>query len=297
MRQSFLAHVRSGRLTIADGAWGSLLIDRGLPPGQPPERWTLERPDLLTEIAREYVDAGAAILTTNTFGASPLRLHRYGLAEQTEDINTTGVELVRRAAGDRAWVAASIGPTGMLLRPAGDLTPDAAERSFERQIRALVSAGVDILCIETMTDLTEAALAIAAARKVTRDLPVIATMTFDVAARGAAPFTLSVVSVERDAVALVEAGADVVGANCGRGLEEMIAVARAFSACSPVPIAIRPNAGLPTRQDGLMVYSQTPEDFGAAAHDLLQPGVGFLGGCCGTTPAHIRALAQVPQRV
>jgi 5-methyltetrahydrofolate--homocysteine methyltransferase len=289
----FLTHVRSGRVAIGDGAWGSLLIERGLRPGEPPELWTLEHPDVLASIARDYLEAGAEILTTNTFGGSPLRLSRYGLAARTEEINARAAEVALRAADGRAWVSASIGPTGLLLKPLGDLEPDAAHESFERQIRALVAAGVDVLCIETMTDLAEATLAIRAARAVTRNVPVIATMTFEVGLSGASPATVMGVGVERASVALVEAGADVVGANCGRGVAEMAAVARAFSACSPVPISLRPNAGLPRHEGGRMVYSETPEQFAAAAAELLQAGVWILGGCCGTTPAHIRAVAEV----
>jgi methionine synthase I (cobalamin-dependent) len=291
MQRHFLEHVRNGRRVIGDGAWGSLLIDLGLPCGEPPERWTLERPDVLATIADDYLAAGAEILTTNTFGGTPVRLGRHGLADRTEEINARAVELALRAADGRAWVSASVGPTGVLLKPLGELAPDAAYAAFERQVRVLVSAGADILCIETMTDLAEATLAVRAARAVTRSLPVIATMTFDIAP-GGAPFTVTGISVEQAAVSLVEAGADVVGANCGRGLQDMVAVARAFSACSPVPIAIRPCAGLPRPKGKRMVYSETPEEFAAAAKALLQPGVCLLGGCCGTTPKHIRAIAN-----
>jgi methionine synthase I (cobalamin-dependent) len=289
MPEHFLERVASGRTILADGAWGSLLIARGLPQGQPPEVWTLERPDVLREIATAYLGAGAEILTTNTFGGSPLRLRIHGLEDRIEDINSRGVELARQVADGRAWVSASVGPTGLLLAPLGDVQADAVYESFAHQLRALTAAGADVVCVETMTDLAEARIAVRAAKAVAPEIPVIATMTFDVTPRGA--FTVMGVGVEEAARELASAGADLVGANCGHGVASMAIVARAFAAHASVPTAFRPNAGLPVRSGGRLVYTEGPDDFADAATGLLQPGVAVIGGCCGTTPAHIGALA------
>ncbi|OFW09210.1 MAG: hypothetical protein A3H96_05690 [Acidobacteria bacterium RIFCSPLOWO2_02_FULL_67_36] len=286
----FVERLRRG-VILADGAWGSMLMSRGLPPNQSPETWTLERPEILRAIAREYLEAGAEILTTNTFGGTTLALSRHRLEQRAVEINATGVAILRDIAEGRAYVSASIGPTGRLLAPLGDLRPDAAEAAFAAQIETIAEAGADLLCIETMSDPAEAVLAIHAAKRVAPALPVIATMTFELTPRG--PYTLMGTSVEAAARLLAEAGADVVGANCGEGVRQMTVVAEAFAAHSRLPVAIRPNAGLPLRQGRQLVYAELPEDFAKAAAALLQPGVAVLGGCCGTTPAHIRALRSV----
>ncbi len=290
MRDAFLARVWSGPVICGDGAWGSVLIERGLPPGHPPETWTLERPEVLREIAAEYLAAGAEILTTNTFGGTPLRLAAHGLADRADDINTRAVELLVQVAHGSAWVVASVGPTGRLLKPLGDVDPADASASFDRQIAALARAGADAICVETMVDLAEATLAVRAAKAAAPALPVMATMTFEVTARGV--FTIMGVSVEQAARALADAGADLVGANCGHGVQEMQVVAREFAAHARTPIAIRPNAGLPERRDGRLVYTEDPAMFAAVARHLIVPGVALVGGCCGTTPAHIRLLAR-----
>jgi 5-methyltetrahydrofolate--homocysteine methyltransferase len=177
----------------------------------------------------------------------------------------------------------------LLLRPVGDADPSDVQDGFVRQIDALASAGVDVICIETMTDLAEATLAVRAARVVAPDLAVMATMTFDLTPRG--PFTMMGVSVERAVTGLAEAGASIVGANCGNGIDAMAEVARAFQACTSMPIAVRPNAGLPERRGGRLVYLESPERFADAAAALFDRGIAIVGGCCGTTPAHIRALS------
>ncbi len=290
MPDGFLARVRSGPVICGDGAWGSMLIERGLPPGRPPETWTVERPDVLREIAEEYLASGAEILTTNTFGASPLRLAVHGLADRADELNTGAVELALQVANGRAWIGASVGPTGRLLKPLGDVDPADVSASFERQIAALARAGAGVICIETMTDLDEATLAVRAAKAVAPQLPVVATMTFEVSPRGV--FTIMGVSAERAARALADAGADLVGANCGHGVQEMQVVARALATHARTPIAIRPNAGLPERRAGRLVYTEDPATFASVARHLLLPRVALLGGCCGTTPAHIRLLAR-----
>ncbi len=273
---------------VGDGAWGSLLAYRGLPPGTPPELWTLQHPEIIGEIARAYLDAGAELITTNTFGASPMRLALHRLEHDFEEINQRGVQIIRDEVGRGAFVSASIGPIGKLLAPLGDADPDEVACGFARQARALIDAGADVVCIETMTDLQEALLAVRAVRSVSARVPIIATMTFDITPRG--PFTVMGVSVAQAATALSAAGADVVGANCGVGVDAMIDVANAFLACATVPIAIQPNAGLPVTRHGKLTYPETPERFAEALAPLALRSVRVLGGCCGTTPAHISVL-------
>ncbi len=279
---------------MGDGAWGSLLMARALKPGEPPESINLTRSDVLEDIARQYLDAGAEIVTTNTFGGSPARLRQYGLDSETEAINRAAVDAVRRASAERAYVSASVGPCGHVLAPYGDANPADVAAGFERQIRALFSAGVDLICIETMTDLHEATLAVRAARTAAPGVPVAATMTFERTRRGF--FTVMGVSIEQAARGLTEAGATIVGSNCGNGIEIMIDVARAFRACTDRPIAIQANAGLPEQRGSTLVYPETPDFMAEKAAALLQLGVSLIGGCCGTTPDHIRAIRRVVNR-
>jgi 5-methyltetrahydrofolate--homocysteine methyltransferase len=246
---------------------------------------------LLEEIARSYLEAGAELLSTNTFGGSPLKLEPFGLAERCEQINRQAVEATRRVAGERAYVMASIGPCGQLLRPYGDLDPETLYSGFERQARALVDGGADLLVVETMTDLTEAVLAVRAATAAAGDRPVAASMTFDATPRGY--FTVMGVTVQQAAAALVEAGARIVGANCGRGIEDMAGVIREYRQHTRRPLLVQANAGLPEHREGRVIYPQTPEFTAERAKELLDLGVSILGGCCGTTPDHTRALRRL----
>ncbi len=282
----FRQRLASG-VIVGDGAWGTMLADRGLPAGAPPELWTLEHPEILTEIARAYVDAGAELVTTNTFGGSRMRLAQHKLDARLDEINRRAVEIARAAAGDQAFVSASMGPTGRLLAPLGDADPEEAARGFAEQARVLATAGADLVCIETFIDLQEALTAVRAVRSVS-DIPIVATMTFETTPRG--PFTVMGVSVPQAANELSAAGADAVGANCGAGVDEMLEVANAFLTATKVPVAIQPNAGLPVRTGGRLTYPDSPEAFAAAVAPLAKAGVRILGGCCGTTPDHIRAL-------
>ena len=287
--EPFAARLSRGTV-IADGAWGTMLFERGLPPGRAPEWWTAERPDVIRAVAAEYLDAGAEIITTNTFGGSRFRLGPNGLAGRVDEVNRCGVELVREAAAGRAYVSASIGPSGLLLKPYGDADPDLIRDGFEEQITALAAAGADVFCVETMTDVREAVLAVTAVRRLVADATVIATMTFDVTPRG--PFTVMGTSVAQAAAALEDAGADLVGANCGTGVESMREVARAFRTVTRRPLAMRANAGLPQRRGGRLVYPDSPSAYAAAAAGMAREGVAVVGGCCGTTPQHIAALRR-----
>ncbi len=286
-----LKRLAGGEILVGDGAMGTMLFERGLKPGECPERWNLDRPAVLEEIARRYFEAGADIISTNTFGGSPLKLAQYALEDKTEAINTAAIRAVRSVIGDRAYLSLSCGPCGRLLKPYGEIDPVEVEQSFERQLQAIGAEGVDLICIETMTDLAEATIAIKAARTAAPGTPIAATMTFDATPRGF--FTIMGANVRQAAESLAEAGADIVGSNCGNGIENMILIAREFKQHSSRPIIIQSNAGLPEMKDGSLIYPETPEFMAEKCRELVDVGVGIIGGCCGTTPEHIKAMRGI----
>ena len=290
MRGSFRDRLAAGRILLADGAIGSMLLGSGLPPGAAPESLNLSRPEVLEEIARRYLAAGAEIVQANTFGASPLKLRHYGLEDRTAAINEAGVAAVRRAVGKNAWVAASCGPSGKILKPFGDTDAESMFASFRAQMQAVIAAGADIVCIETMSDVSEARLAVQAARSVSATIPIMATMTFEATPRGF--FTIMGVSIARACSELEEAGADLVGSNCGNGSAQMAAIAGEFKKHSRLPLAIQPNAGVPELRRGQVHYPETPEFMAALAGEWLAAGVAVIGGCCGTTPDHTGAMRR-----
>jgi 5-methyltetrahydrofolate--homocysteine methyltransferase len=283
-----LEHVRGGEILLGDGAWGTMLMARGLKPGECPENVNLTQPEALQEIAALYLEAGAEFITTNTFGGSPLKLADYSLEDRTEEINSRAVKALRPTIGDRALISASVGPTGKLLLPHGDTAPETMYDSFVRQTGALIEAGADMICIETMIDLKEAQLAIRAARSFSADIPIMATMTFDATPNGF--FTIMGTPIEQAVAGLEEAGADIVGSNCGNGIEKMVEIGGEFRRHSRLPIAIQSNAGLPENRSGKVVYPETPAFMADHARQLIDLGVSVIGGCCGTGPDHIRAL-------
>jgi 5-methyltetrahydrofolate--homocysteine methyltransferase len=286
-----LERIAQGEALVADGAIGSLLFTMGLQPGGCPESVNLERPELLEEIARRYLRAGAQVIQTNTFGGSSLKLSSYGLENKTREINRAAVEAVRAAVGDRAYVYGSCGPTGCTLKPYGETAPEEVYESFRMQLQAILDAGVDLIGIETMTDLAEATLAVRAVRSLSEKVPIMATMTFEPTPRGF--FTIMGNDIPHAASVLEEAGADLVGSNCGNGSETMIAIAKEFTAHSRLPLVIQPNAGLPELREGKAVYPETPEFMAEKARELVAAGVSVIGGCCGTTPDHIQAIREV----
>ena len=278
--------LESGDILVSDGALGTMLQQKG---GYEtcPEELNLSRPDLLEEVARLYVEAGSDIVTTNTFGGSPLKLAAAELDEYVVEINQAAVEAVRRAAGDNTLVAGSIGPTGKLL-VMDETSPQEMEAGYVHQAGIMVEAGVDMICVETMTDLVEALIAVRAVKTAAPDLPCMATMTFDPVPDGFR--TIMGVSIEEAVPQLLDAGVEAVGSNCGHGLDTMVEVARAFGEVTEAPIVIQSNAGLPELIGGEVVYSESPEMFAGRVPDLIEAGVRVIGGCCGTTPDHIRAI-------
>ncbi len=289
--KSILKRIKKNKILAGDGAMGTMLFQRGLKPGEPPESVNLKNPEILEEIAQAYLDAGADIIQTNTFGASPLKLSDYGLEDKTEEINRIAVEGVRKVVGNKAYVSGSCGPSGKLLKPFGDTEPDDIYQSFKRQMKALINTGVDLICIETMTDLNEATLAIKAAKSISPEIPIMTTMTFDETPRGF--YTIMGVSIEAAVVGLQKAGADIIGSNCGNGIENMIKIAREFKKLTILPIIIQSNAGIPEIREGKLFYSETPEFFAEKTKELIDAGVSIIGGCCGTTPDYIRAIRKV----
>jgi 5-methyltetrahydrofolate--homocysteine methyltransferase len=290
-----LDRIRKGETIVADGAMGTMLFQKGLSQNECPESFNLTHPEILEEIAADYQKAGAEIIQTNTFGGSPLKLQRYSLDDKTEKINRRAVEIVRKAVGEKAYISGSCGPSGRILIPYGDTAPEQIYESSLRQMRALIEAGVDIICIETMTDITEAMLNIKAAKTVSPTIPVMATMTFDRTPKGF--FTIMGVTIEKAAQELEKAGADIIGSNCGHGLEMMIKIGLEFKALSNLPLIIQSNAGLPEMVDGEAVYGETPEFVADKARELISAGVSIIGGCCGTTPEHIAAIRKMVDSV
>lgn len=275
------------RVTLTDGALGTELQKRGLAAGEPGDLWNLAHPERVEEVTRSYVEAGSRIVLTNTFRSNRVTLARYGLAEKAVDLNRAGAAVAMRAAGDRACVFGSIGPTGKLLIT-GEVTPEEVVGAFVEQARALAEAGLHGIVIETMGDLEEARLAVAATRRT--GLPVAGCMVFDSGKNK--DRTLMGATPEQVAEALSEAGADIVGANCGQGIAGYVAICRRLCAATDRPVWIKPNAGLPQLIEGRTVYAGSPEEFARCAPELAQAGARFLGGCCGTNPDHIRALRQ-----
>jgi 5-methyltetrahydrofolate--homocysteine methyltransferase len=270
---------------ICDGAMGTTLSAAGHGSGESLDLYAVERPDLVRAAHRAYLEAGAEVIETNTFQASSVALAHYGLGARAREINLAAAARAREAAGEGVPVAGCIGPTGGILEPYGDLEPAAAQASFEEQAQALADGGVDFLIVETFTALEEVRLAIAAAAAT--DLPVAASMAFDPNGH-----TVFGVTPQQAAAGLAEAGAEVVGANCGTvSPDDMIAILAHFREATDLPLIAQPNAGRPQRTGDVVIFPEPPETFAEAAPRFRALGARIIGGCCGTTPAHIRAVA------
>lgn len=278
------------RVLLCDGAWGTLLQQKGLQPGECPELWNLTRRDDVLDIARSYIEAGADIIETNSFGGSRIKLSQYGLGDKASLINETAATISREAAGPDRHVAGSIGPTGKILMT-GDITADELYEAFSEQAIALEKGGADIIIIETMSDAEEAAIAVKAAKENTH-CTVIATMTFNPSPDGTYYTIMGVTPADMIRI-LREAGADIIGSNCGNGTEVLTGVARAIrEADREVPLIIQPNAGVPQLIDGKTIFPESPEIMSSFVPELVNLGVNIIGGCCGTTPEHIKAIAR-----
>ena len=283
----FMARLKQPGVLISDGATGTMLQQAGLPRRMPPERWNLENPAAVRQLCRSYAEAGAEAVSTNTFGGSRIRLKRDGLEAQVAEINRAAVRLAREGAGEGVLVVGDMGPTGELLSPLGPLSYAEAVSAFAEQAAALAESGVDLLAIETMGDLQEARAAVEGARQA-GTLPVLVSFSFDTRGR-----TMMGVKPADAARAIWPLGVAAVGANCGRTLSETLTAIEAMRQAVPeATLMAKPNAGLPRLEDdGAPVYDVTPEIMADYALKFAGQDVKIFGGCCGSTPAHIRAVA------
>jgi methionine synthase I (cobalamin-dependent) len=292
--ERFLSRLRAGEVLLADGATGTVMQAMGLAPGEAPEAWILDRPDQIRALHRGYVEAGADILLTCTFGGTRFRLEGHGLGDEVVAVNRRAAELARELAGDGLLVAGDMGPTGQLLAPLGPLTPEEVANAYAEQARGLVEGGVDLLLIETMSDLGEAQAAIEGARRATdpsagsgRRLPLVCTFSFD--SHGRTMMGLRPAHAAREIAPLV----DGLGANCGRDPAEFPEIVQAMRQAAPDAILwAKPNAGLPRLDGEQVVYDTSPATMADIAVQIREAGAQVIGGCCGTGPAHIAAIAK-----
>ncbi len=282
--------LKLGEILVSDGAWGTFLHAKGLKPGECPELWNIEHSEDVFDIAKSYAEAGADMVETNSFGGSSFKLAHYGLASRASELNEAAAAISRKAAGEK-FVLGSVGPTGKILMM-GEVTPEEVYESFKEQVIALEKGGVDAIVIETFTDLDEARLAVRAAKENT-SREVICTMTFQRTIDGEYRSMMGVSPSEMMSE-LVPEGVDIIGANCGNGIEGMIQIVHEIRACnSEIPVLIHANAGSPVYKDGKTIFPETPEQTAGFVKAIIDAGVNIIGGCCGTTPDHIRQIARV----
>ncbi len=291
MRATLQDLLASGRPIVADGAMGTMLMGLGLPHGQAPELWNVDQPDHVRSIYRSYIEAGSQIILTNSFGGSRYRLDMHGLSGRTVELNRAAAALARQEADavpQPVVVAGSIGPTGQMLEPYGLLSLADGAAAFEEQARALIDGGVDVLWIETMSDLAEVRAAVDGCENAAPGFPRVTTMTFDTKGR-----TMMGVTPEQAVRELAGMGVLAVGSNCGNGPDELEVVIEKMRALNPdIVLVAKANAGLPHMEGGVAVYDATPAVMAEFAVRLRQAGAGIIGACCGSTPAHIRAIAD-----
>jgi len=283
-------------LFLLDGAMGTQLIARGIQVGKCNDYLNVESPDVVSDIHRSYFEAGSDAVLTNTFGANKYALGRHRLAEEAAKINIAGAQIARQAGGQDKYVLGDIGPSGDFLEPLGSLKPEELKEAFAQQAKALLNGGVDGFIIETMTALDEVTVAIEAVKSVGGGVPVLASMSFD---RAGDDFkTMMGIGIEAAATKIVSLGVDAIGFNCGTvSLDEYIELAEKFvlavrALSADVIVYAEPNAGKPELIEDQAVYKVSPEDFAVAAKKIHSAGVNIIGGCCGTSPAHIRATAE-----
>lgn len=280
-----------GKILVSDGAWGTYLQQKGLIPGQCPEEWNISRASDVFEIARSYIDAGADMVETNSFGGSRFKLAKYGFEDRVYEFNRAAAEISRKAAGPDRFVLGSVGPTGKLLIME-EVTEQELYDAFREQAMALEAGGVNAIMIETMTDLEEARIAVRAAKENT-SVEVFCTMTFEKIIGGGYR-TMMGISPSEMAEALTEEGADLIGTNCGNGIEDMIGMVKEIREVNRViPVLVHANAGMPRYNDGVTTFPESPEDMAKRVRDIIEAGANIVGGCCGTTPDHICKVREV----
>ncbi|HXK58982.1 MAG TPA: homocysteine S-methyltransferase family protein [Acidobacteriota bacterium] len=290
MTAGILQRLAEGEILVADGAFGTQLQQRGLPSGHCPEEFNVSHPDLVQAIYSDYYSAGADFVSTASFGGNRPRLASHGMGDRVREFSQKAAELARAVCPEGRYVAGSIGPTGELLEPFGLFSEREAYDVFAEQAIALADGGVDFILVETMMAAQEARIAVRAAKDATR-LPVAATMSFE--GKNDQFRTSWGVSVEEAAQCLAEAGADIVGSNCGLGFDQMISIVKQMRSATTLPILAQANAGLPQWIDGRTVYAETPETMAPKIQAMLEAGANIIGGCCGTTPAHIAKIREI----
>ncbi len=288
---SILSDLKQNKILLSDGAWGTFLQAKGLQPGECPELWNITRKSDVLEVAESYLQAGSDIIETNSFGGSSIKLSQYGLGDRASELNEAAAAISREAAGKNKYVAGSIGPTGKMVLM-GDITEQELYDSFKEQAIALEKGGADIIIVETMSAIDEASMAVRAARENTK-CTVIITMTFEGDSNGEFR-TMMGVSPEEMVVSMKEAGAHIIGSNCGNGIADMIHIVKAIrKADAHIPVMIQANAGKPEYVDGKTIFRESPESMATYIPELIKAGANIIGGCCGTTPEHIRQIGVV----
>ena len=291
---SLMKRLKSGEILVFDGATGTYLQANGLEPGGCPELFNLEKPEIVTGMANAYFSAGSDAVLTNSFGGNRFMLAKYKVADKTREINRTAAANAREAApDDNHFVCGSMGPTGEFMEPLGTVSESQMYDVLAEQASALAEGGSDAIMIETQFGLEEARVAIRAARENT-NVPIMSTMVFDLGPRGY--FTMMGVTPEQAAKGLREAGADVVGSNCGNGVDRMVEIANKMRSADAGLMAIQSNAGMPKPTKGGMIYPETPEYMAERYKALSEIPINILGGCCGTQPEHIATLRKTLDR-
>jgi len=292
--KNILEKLKTKKVLVSDGAWGTFIQKKGLTTEESPESWNLLRPDDILEIARSYVNAGADMILTNSFGGSPPKLQPYGLSDKTYEINKAAASISKKAAGTDVFVLGSVGPTGKLLMM-GEISEKEMSDGFSTQIRGLVDGGADSILIETMSDMDEARLAIRAAKSICKN-EIFCTFTFTKTPADEYRTMMGTSPIE--ALAMMEnEGVDIIGANCGNGMAGMIEIVREIrKENASIPILVHANAGLPVLVDGESQFPESPEEMAAQISELIDTGATIIGGCCGTSPQHISRIVEAVEK-